>query len=210
MPRSRSRSRARRKIRALKVHAPKKIVADLENISRLIGGPRIESTSETQADVIVRKQISYEMLRALMEKWKVCFHGNNLVINKQGQMLRICELKSGDELDQGTIKYVIKMSGHPVVDVGDGILLTRNHPIFVNNTWIKAQGVAVDHPDAVYNIVWEKDHCRDRRCIVLNNIPCAVWGHEDQGELAHDVFGHVSLILQDLHANPLTGQIELM
>jgi hypothetical protein len=83
-----------------------------------------------------------------------------------------------------------------MVKFGEGLMITKYHPIYFNNQWrfpIDVAPIVKKYISAYYNFVLDRQHS-----MVVNGIACITLGHGIQEKVAnHSYFGS-ELIIRDL------------
>ena len=134
-----------------------------------------------------------------------CFTGTSLIVMADGSRKCMADLKKGDSVcalsdpyNMGSeivfprvvciLKTVIPSGKAELVTLGDGLKITRWHPVLMPNGWEFPEDLrpgSMEDCDAVYSVLLDGFH----NCMI-NNIWCIGLGHGyDKGILAHEYFG---------------------
>ena len=140
-----------------------------------------------------------------------CIGQNELITTVDGYKL-MKDLKIGDKLSTGTVKWIIEISNlNNNCDFNLYNGMTASHPVYENNKWVPASQqsnptiTTNKHNDVVYDIVLEE---RNVSHILVNNVKSAVVGYAIPS-MEHPYWGNYKII-EDLQRRcPDGGMIKV-
>jgi hypothetical protein len=113
-----------------------------------------------------------------------CFHEDTKLKMNNGTIKSIKNIKVGDKLDNNNIvtaKFLVVQNNNVLYDLNN-VLVTGDHSVLYNNTWIKVK----EHPNASpTNIYSSPLQCLNTstKKIVINNIVFSDWDELDDSEI---------------------------
>lgn len=127
-----------------------------------------------------------------------CFHGNCVVKMADGTNKLVREVKIGDRLSNGTIRFVTKFmtNGSILMVQLNNLLVTPFHPVKIDNRWSfpinHGQMIEVS-TDAVYDFVLDPDS--SSHTAEISDITCVTLGHNyNEPVVEHEYFGSQRVI----------------
>jgi hypothetical protein len=132
-----------------------------------------------------------------------CFSGDSVTIVQGKGKTFIQDIKQDDLVQSmhgySKVKYILKtlVSQPKLVKMTDELMITRWHPVYVNNKWQFPNDITeyyVAECDAVFSFVLENEHN-----MIIGEIPCITLGHGIQNNsiLNHPYYG-TDLVVNDL------------
>uniref|UniRef100_A0A6B2KYS2 VWFA domain-containing protein n=1 Tax=Arcella intermedia TaxID=1963864 RepID=A0A6B2KYS2_9EUKA len=120
---------------------------------------------------------------------------------KKNDVVKVVNEKG--EVGIATILCVVQIklnlqAQNSLIQLNNGLKITKNHPIRVNGKWIKPK----DHPEAVlvsssspyvYNFVLDRSHI-----LLVNNTECCTFGHNIKDEVTYHPFYATNTVIETL------------